>query len=86
MLRQALEILHIFPDQLGGAVVVIDDCENAVDDGMVRLQETDDDAEDDMRKGIGEVVGLRLEECANGRFALCLAALAGSRLWCWLRT
>lgn len=79
MLRQALEILHIFPDQLGGAVVVIDDCENAVDDGMVRLQETDDNTEYDMRDGIGEVVGLRFEECADRRFAWCFAAFA-SRL------
>lgn len=83
MLRQALEILYIFPDQLGGAVVVIDDCENAIDDGMVRLQETDHDSEDNMRKGIGEVMGLRLEECADRSFAR-FAALAGSGLGSWL--
>lgn len=43
-------------------MVVVDDCENAVDDGVVRLQETDNDAKDDMRDGIGEVMCLRLEE------------------------
>jgi hypothetical protein len=69
VLRESFERAHILADQFWGAVVVVDDCEDAVDDGVVGLDETDDDAEDDVCEGVGETVDLGLDEGADGGFA-----------------
>lgn len=79
MLGKPFETPNILADQLGGAVVVVDDGEDTIDDGMVGLKQAYEDPEDDMREGVCEMMHLRLDKGADGCLASLLAALVGGR-------
>jgi len=62
VLREFAQPFHVFLDKLGGPVVVVEDGEDPVDDGVVGLSDSDVEGEKGVYDRVDEEVELCFEE------------------------